>query len=340
MEFNEDEWIERIVKESGKSKQEIEKLIEEKLEEFGGMVSREGAIIIVGKELGIDLVHSKTRMLKIKNIVPGLNRVNFMGKVVKIFPVRWFSYDEGGEKKDGAVLNMIVGDETGTIRVSLWNEKTKLAESIKEGDVVEIVNGYARDDEFVGVEVRIGQLGSIKPVDDVEINVKEVPKDFPQERRYVEKSLQDIKEGDFVVVRACITAIFERQLLHYLCPSCHEKLDSNMKCSTHKEVEPDKFVVLSGVLDDGYGAVNFVAFRNVVLKLLNMKLEELEEKIKSLGEKRFMEEYVMPVVGEERVFKGLVKKNSLTGALEFNINRLEEVDIENTLKKLLAEISS
>jgi hypothetical protein len=53
-----------------------------------------------------------------------------------------------------------------------------------------------------------------------------------------------------------------------------------------------------------------------------------------------MEEYVHPILGKELVFKGVVRKNSLTGALELNINRVEEVDVENTLKKLIAEIST
>ncbi len=338
MEFNESEWIDRIVEESGKTKEEIEKLIDEKLEEFGGMVSREGAIIIVGKELGVDLVKSKPKRLKIKNIIPGLNRVNFVGKVLRIFPVREFIYGDGDTKKSGAVVNLLVGDETGAIRVSLWNEKTKMVNDIEEGDVIEIVNGYAREDEFVGVEVRVGQLGTVRRVDNVEIEVKDTELKIPTERKYVEKNLGKIKEGECVIVRACITTIFEKPLLYYLCPTCHEKLDSSFRCSTHKEVEPDKFLVLSGVIDDGYGAVNFVAFRNVVLDMLKMKLDEVEEKIKSLGEKRFREEYVYPLIGKEFILKGIARTNAVTGTIEINVNKVEDVEVEKTLERVIAEL--
>ncbi len=338
MEFDENEWIARIIKESGMSKQEIEKLINEKLEEFGGMVSREGAIIIVGKELGVDLIKTKPKKLKVKNIVPGLTRVNFIGKIVKTFPIRNFSYEAKGERKNGAVANLLVGDETGTIRVSLWNDKAKLAEKLEEGDVVEIIDGYAREDEFVGVEVRIGQRGDVKKIEDVDLDVKENV-DFPMERRYVKRRLDELKENETVTVRASITNIFERQMLHHLCPSCREKLDSNMKCSTHGEVEPDKLLVLSGVLDDGYGTINFVAFRDVVSELLKMKPEAVEEKIKSLGEKRFMDEHAGKIVGRELLFKGIVRRNSITGALELSLTHVSEVDVEKTLERLVAEIA-
>ena len=46
--------------------------------------------------------------------------------------------------KKGKVVNLMLADETGQIRLSLWNEQVKLVEEsqIKEGVVIEITNGY------------------------------------------------------------------------------------------------------------------------------------------------------------------------------------------------------
>ena len=114
MELN--EIIEKISNLSNIKKEEIEKRVKEKQLEFSGLISMEGAAHIVAKELGISLLKKEKKILKIENITSGMSSVNVLGKVVRIFEPREFEKD--GRK--GKVVNLILGDETGTIRISLW----------------------------------------------------------------------------------------------------------------------------------------------------------------------------------------------------------------------------
>src|SRR3989338_2964778 len=115
--FSYDEILEKIEKDGKISRQQAEKLIGEKQTELSGLVSREGAAYIVGRELGLNLLKEGTRDLKIKNLVAGLRSANISGKIARIFEPREF--DKNGKK--GRLLSMIIGDETGTTRLTLWN---------------------------------------------------------------------------------------------------------------------------------------------------------------------------------------------------------------------------
>ena len=336
MELSEEEMIDKIVESAGISREDLLKKVEEKLEEFGGLVSRAGAIIIVGKELGVDLVERKPKILKVKNLIPGLNQVNLKVKVIRIYSSHEFSRKDGGA---GKVVNLLVGDDTGVVRVSVWNEKVKLLQNIKEGDVIEILNGYTREDDFDGVEVRVGKQGSIRKVEGIEISVPEecVRGEEPKKRAYREISLDDAKVGDAVVCRCTVSLIFDRPVLHYLCPICKSKL-TGKKCEKHGDVKPDRFLVLSGIVDDGTAAVNFVAFRKNVEKLVGMSVDEIEEKIKIMGEKRFFEEHVMMLIGKEVMVRGLLKKNELSDFVELVATKVEDVHYPSLLEKMLEDV--
>ncbi len=340
MEINEEELIEKIVETAGISREEVLKRVEEKIEEFGGLVSRAGAIIIVGKELGVELVKKKPKVLKIRNLISGLNSVNLCVKVLRIYPSREFSRENN---ETGRVINLLAGDETGVVRVSIWNEKVEMLKNVKEGDVIEIFNGYTREDDFGGIEVRVGKQGSIKRIDPpIEIKVPEnvMATQSIQKRNYKRMNLGQVKEGDAIIVRAAISLVFERPIVHYLCPSCKTKLREGMKCEEHGEVKPDKLLILSGVIDDGVASINFVAFRKDVERMLDMNVDEIEEKIKIMGEKKFFEDYVLPLIGKEFVFRGIVRKNELTEFVELVVGRVSEVAYTSLLLSLIQEVES
>ncbi len=340
MEINEEELIEKIVETAGISREGVLKRIEEKIEEFGGLVSRAGAIIIVGKELGVELVKKKPKVLKIRNLISGLNSVNLCVKVLRIYPSREFSRENN---ETGRVINLLAGDETGVVRVSIWNEKVEMLKDVKEGDVIEIINGYTREDDFGGIEVRVGKQGSIKKLDvPIEIEVPEnaVTAQLVQKRNYKRVNLGQVKEGDAVIARAAISLVFERPVIHYLCPSCKTKLQEGMRCEEHGEVKPDKLLILSGVIDDGVASINFVAFRKDVGRLLNMGVDEIEEKIKTMGEKKFFEDYVLPIIGKEFVFRGVIRKNELTEFAELVTMRVSDVEYTSLLTSLIHEVEA
>lgn len=97
---------------------------------------------------------------QIKDIKDGMGDLNLTGKVLETSDVRTFQRKDGTEGKVG---NLMIGDGTGSIRVTLWDEKTDFLNEVEYGDTVEVINGYARENAFSQkVELQIGNRGLIR----------------------------------------------------------------------------------------------------------------------------------------------------------------------------------
>lgn len=113
--------------------------------------------ILTASEEEIEVV-METQM--IGNIKDGMGDLNLEGKILEISDVRTFQRKDGTAGKVG---NLLLGDESGTIRVTLWDEKTDLLNEVEYGNTVEIINGYARENAFSQkVELQIGNRGMIR----------------------------------------------------------------------------------------------------------------------------------------------------------------------------------
>jgi replication factor A1 len=139
--------------------------IEEKVATMGGLCDEETAAMLVAQELGAD-----SPAIQIEDIKTG-DSVSFACKVISVSGVREFSRDDGST---GRVANITVGDETGTLRVSLWDE---LVDVVKRGEIEAgqhlQISGYARDGYSGGVEVsvgsRTGHIEVVEPVHEIEV---------------------------------------------------------------------------------------------------------------------------------------------------------------------------
>jgi ssDNA-binding replication factor A large subunit len=78
----------------------------------------------------------------ISDLSLGMSGVSVRGRVLGTDPVREFERDDGST---GQVANLLVGDETGRVRVTLWDDSTTLAETLGPGDAVEVLDGYVRE---------------------------------------------------------------------------------------------------------------------------------------------------------------------------------------------------
>ncbi|AKB53036.1 MULTISPECIES: OB-fold nucleic acid binding domain-containing protein [Methanosarcina] len=97
---------------------------------------------------------------KIKDIKDGMGDLNLTGKVLEISDVRTFQRKDG---TSGKVGNLLLGDSTGTVRVTLWDDRTEFLNQIEYGDTVELVNAYARENAFTQkVELQVGNRSIIK----------------------------------------------------------------------------------------------------------------------------------------------------------------------------------
>jgi len=303
--------IERISRASGKDEEEINRLVEAKRAKLSGLISREGAAQIVASELKINFDKEK---VKINEIMPGIKKINLVGKIIQMFPVREFKK----ENREGKVGNFILADETGNIRVVLWDTNhIALIEKgeIKEGDVVEISNASLRNNEL-----HLGGFSDIKKSNEKLDNVKE-------EREFSEKNISEFNIGGNFKTRAIIVQVFEPRFFE-VCPECGKKIVSDAEgsvCSQHGKVIPKKRVLLSLILDDGTGSIRTVLFSEQIEKL-GLNEEDLvpDNFIKKREE----------LLGKEAYFSGNVRQNKLFNNLEFFVSDIQGINIDELIEIL------
>lgn len=309
---NYEQIIEKISKHSGLPKEEINRRVEAKRAKLSGLISKEGAAQVIAAELGINFDKEK---VKIGEIMPGMKKVNVIGKIIQIFPIREYKK----ENRQGKVANLIVADETSNIRAVLWDtHHIALLESstIKEGDVVEITNASLRD-----TEIHLTGFSEIKLSSEVFGEVK-------TERIYIEKKLLDVRSGERIRVRVFILQIFEPRFFN-ICPECSSKVlaeADGFSCEKHGRVAPIKRALMSMVLDDGTESLRAVLFSDAIEKLGILK-EELENPEVFLQKKA-------GILGEELFISGNIRQNKLTSVLELFIDDVEKVDVDKLIEVL------
>jgi len=105
-------------------------------------------------------VNVKNASMKISDIKSGTGSINVIGRLLDISDIRTFNKKDGSK---GRVGNITIGDDTGKIRITLWDEKTDKIAELRLGDAVEVINGYARENNFnQQVEIQIGNHGLLK----------------------------------------------------------------------------------------------------------------------------------------------------------------------------------
>jgi replication factor A1 len=98
----------------------------------------------------------------IDSLTLGQSDVTVRGLVLGTEGVRTFTRDDDSE---GRVSNLTIGDETGRIRVTLWDDRADRAEELESGTAVEIVDGYVREREGA-LELHVGDRGAVDEVDE------------------------------------------------------------------------------------------------------------------------------------------------------------------------------
>jgi ssDNA-binding replication factor A large subunit len=298
--------LERIAKASGLGREEIEKKIEVKRAKLSGLISKEGAAQVIAAELGINFESEK---LRIDELLPGMRNVNITGKIIRLFPVRTFVRN-GRELK---VTNFILADETSNIRIVLWDvNHIGLLEKkeIGEGSVVEILNGNVR-----GNEIHLGSFSELKLSNEILEDVKEEPV-------FKEKKIVDFKISDNVKTRAFVVQAFEPRFFE-VCPECKKKITlqgEGFFCQEHGKVVPEKRALINLVIDDGTENIRTVLF-NEPLKGLGISVDNMEK----------FSEQKQELLGKEMLFSGNIRNNRFFNNLEFIVDSVQEIDVEELI---------
>jgi replication factor A1 len=104
---------------------------------------------------------NEKRFFHIKDLRTGMKKVNLKAKVLEISEPVFVVTRFGNHAK---VANALINDETGTIRLCLWNEQVNL---VSVGDIVQIENASVSTFRG-GRQLRIGKKGKLSEVEDVD----------------------------------------------------------------------------------------------------------------------------------------------------------------------------
>lgn len=303
--------LDKIVSETSIPRQKIETMIENKLNVLQDLVSKEGAAYIIANELKVKLFDSLPKTLKIENILPGMSTITVTGKVLTINETIEFKK----EARSGKVASLVIGDETGTIKVAIWDTNIiEQAKGLKESDIIKIRNAYSKENRGFN-EVHLGNNSELEinpeneKIETVKVQLKTNRKD-----------IKDLKEFDFAEIIGTVVQVFEPRY-YQACPECNKKvtpLNDAYKCEQHNLVLPRQIPILNMFFDDGTSNIRAVCFRDQAQKLINnaASFEAIKEN----------------VLGRQLKLQGKVVRNDLFDRTEFVINYLDDLSPEELLK--------
>lgn len=303
---------------------EIEERVERKMKQLSGLISKEGAAHIVANELGVKIFEPLSGKLQIKHILTGMRDVETVGKVLQISDTREFMRGDSLSK----VASMLIGDETGTIRVVLWGSQADNVANLGLNNVVKIVGGYVRDNNG-RKEIHLNDRSQliINPKGEVIESVEGISDN--------RKDIRDLSENDIdAELLGTIVQVFDIKFFE-ICPRCGKRAKPSaalFECSEHGNVIPSYAYVLNAILDDGTETIRCVFFRNQVERLLNMTQEQL---MKFKNEPADFEAVKNELLGTIIKVVGRVNKNNLFNRLEFLVNNVDiNPNPEEELKRL------
>ena len=158
-------YINKIIEDTGLSKTEIKSLVEEKKEELKGLISDEGALFVIAKELGVEVSGENQELLNeielnISDITLNMKNIVLVGRIKDIFNLNSFKKSNG---EVGYVGAFKLHDNTGDIRIVLWDDQVNVFkdERFEKNEIVKILNGNAKQGRYGGIEIHIGRFSKI-----------------------------------------------------------------------------------------------------------------------------------------------------------------------------------
>ena len=173
----------------GWTEEELEKKVKNKVEEYGGFMSKQGVLFIIARESGLDLkspdiddyIYNELEdeidydefAIDISDLREGMSNIVLLGKILKTQKVREFVRKD---ESIGRVCSFLLGDPTATVNVVLWDERTENInkEYFKPNELVLIIGGYSKIGQNEAIEVHLGKKGTLMFSPDVSSKKREI----------------------------------------------------------------------------------------------------------------------------------------------------------------------
>ncbi|MHA1710794.1 MAG: DUF2240 family protein [Candidatus Freyarchaeota archaeon] len=204
--------VDLIVKQAGVSREEVFERVKRKREELGGLVTDEGAAVLVAMDLGVEVrEEGRENKVPIGMLHEDMDNVPLLeGRVLEILRVKRFERRRG---TTGMMASLFIADKTGKVRLVLWDEHSRVVDrgQLHKGDIVRVIKGYVRRGIFGDLELHVGRFGRVV-VNPPNVDLDEFPEvaEEPIPLGELKAGMPDvIVEGEVVEVNP--VTFFERQ---------------------------------------------------------------------------------------------------------------------------------
>ncbi|MFX1303937.1 MAG: hypothetical protein ACFFBV_03675 [Promethearchaeota archaeon] len=158
-------YVNKIIEDTGLTRMEIQNLVEDKKNELKGLISDEGALFIIAKELGVDIKNENKDLLKdieifISDITQNMKNITIFGRIKDVYNLNSFKKNDGSK---GFVGSFLLHDATGDARVVIWDDQVKIFKepNFEKNELVKIINGIGKKGKFGDTEIHVGRYGKV-----------------------------------------------------------------------------------------------------------------------------------------------------------------------------------
>ena len=212
---------------------------------------------------------------KIEEIDEDDTDVIIIGRVIELNDVRTFERDNGDT---GAVRNIEIADETGSIRIVLWDDNAQ--REFEMGQAIKLQNPRFDLDRDNRIEAVVNRSTAILEPNENEL--ERLPsQDELMEAIYVPKPIESLTEDD---VNVCVTGTIHDveadRVIRKRCPACGktvEETEDEYICDYcgHVFDDPKYLLMVPLRIEDDTGSIKVTFFDNLAEELIGMNKEEI-----------------------------------------------------------------
>ncbi len=244
-----------------------------------------------------------------------MRNVEVIGRVRQIYETREFNK----EGRTGKVGNFLLGDETGIIKVVLWNSQADNMNGLTVGMPLKIKKAYSKDNNGRR-EIHLNDKAEI------ELNTKDEVPEFNSasfQRVFTRKKISELQSNeDNIEILGTIVQVFEPRY-YEVCSQCNKRLkvrDGSFECENHGSVQPAYSYLINFQIDDGTETIRVTCFKTQTQQLLAKTDQEIGSLRNNPAE---LSSLRANLIGQQIKMSGKVNKNEQFDRIEFVPNKVD-----------------
>ncbi len=315
--FDAQEMIQKMSAATGIEASLIHEKMNEKIQKFSGLLTEQGALVLLNKELGakIPLFEKTNPKLTLNQLQAGMNNVDVEVHVSRMDGIKSFSKNG----KEGKYVSIRLTDETGDALFTFWNEQADeaLQKGIGVGSTLILSN--ARVGTFNGqTQLSLGYNGTYTVSGTPTVNT-------PEEKKSAVRLL-DLTENALFEGNVHIVDVLPGKGYYVRCLACNGKLQVRETvcplCKVEGKIETRLLVPL--LVDDGSHTMRAVAFEKEAILLYGKSKEDVLHGLENGKQALNME-----LVGKVVQISARTKTGMDRTSLELIVQRANVVSFQN-----------